>query len=358
MKRLAIAVLVSMLLLVGSAAAQYATPGNPALLSADASIGEGVGTSPVVLYSWVLPDESPATGTQLEIIPSGERNDIYACIVVEDAESRDSIIDVFVDVYHPDDSFKYQVHARKLDPNNQRDAVMIEDCKDDALAAGFITSQDHFDIDYNIFDQPNWYMYKVYLPMYYHQPSGWYTTESYAVDSTSRISAPLSTDFEWVPGTYLELDFEAVSFGSIQPGFWKVLNGDTNMATPLAPTLKNEGNTEIRVGVEFSPFVGQGALPNKEITRFDAQLRNLGNTNYLSIPGEHLEFDADERVEFTHPISLCRQEKIDFSIHAPVGTVPDDYQGRVRIYATPVVVDAPPPGADFPVEIDGGTSSG
>jgi hypothetical protein len=250
-----------MLFAVGSVAAvDYVTPGSPSTLTSNASIDEGAGTSPEVKYSWVLPDDSADPGTQLEIVPSGERNDIYACIVVGDVESRDSIEDVFMDLYHPDGSFKYQMHARWLNPNDQTDAVTIEDCKDAALAAGLISSQDHTDIDYNIFDQPNWYMYKVYLPMYYHQPSGTYTTLAYATDSTSRISDPLEGGFEWVAGTYLELDFNQVSFGSIQPGFWKVLNGDVNMATPAAPTLKNEGNTEIQVGVMFSKFLGQGAL--------------------------------------------------------------------------------------------------
>lgn len=353
MKRLAVALFLTMLFSIGMAAgATYVTPGSPSTLTGNATIGEGAGATPEVKYSWVLPDDSPATGTQLEIVPSGERNDIYACIVVSDADSRDSIEDVFVDVYHPDGSFKYQVHAVKLDPTSTSGAVVIEDCKQQALNAGLITSQDFDDIDYNIFNQPNWYMYKVYLPMYYHQPSGIYETLAYATDSTSRISVPLNGSFEWVAGTYLELDFSKVDFGTIQPGYWKVLNGDIDMTTPLAPTLKNEGNTEIKVGVMFSPFVGQGALPNKEITRFDAQLRSLGTQNYLQIPGEHLEFDANQRVDFTYPISLCRQEKIDFSIHAPVGTVPDDYSGSVTLYATPVVVSSPPPGSQFPIALE------
>lgn len=342
-----IATLVVMLFLVSAGAMAYSVPGSPEAVAGSAGIAEGTGTSPTVAYMWVLPDESVEEGTQVHVEPSGERTDIYACLVVGDAESRDTIEDVFVDVYHPDESFKYQVHATWLDP--AVDAAEIEACKDDALAAGLIDSQDHWDIDYNIFNQPNWYMYKVYLPMYYHQPAGDYAALGYAVDSTSRLSSAYDGEFEWVAGTYLELDFDAVSFGNIQPGAWKILNGDTDMATPGMPTLKNEGNTEIQVGVEFTDFVGQGGLPNKKITRFDAQLRNMGdpNNNYLDIPGEHLEFDSYQRVDFMYPISLCRQEKIDFSIHADIGTVPDSYSGDVTIFATPVLVDAPPEGWEF-----------
>jgi hypothetical protein len=115
MKLLAVALFLTMLVSIGMAAgATYVTPGNPSVLTGNATVGEGTGATPEVKYSWVLPDDSPATGTQLEIVPSGERNDIYACIVVSDADSRDSIQDVFMDLYHPDGSFKYQV------PNQDR----------------------------------------------------------------------------------------------------------------------------------------------------------------------------------------------------------------------------------------------
>jgi len=305
-----------------------------------AKILPGVGTSPVIEYVWVLPDEMITNGTQIELIPSLERSDIYACIVVSDAESRDTISDVFIDIFHPDGSFKYQAHATKIESQ-----LEVEECKDAALEAGLITSSDHDDIDYNIFSQQNWYMYKVYLPMYYHQPSGLYDCETYAVDSQSRVSENKTVSFEWIAGTYLQLDFENIEFGSIQPGAWKIINGDLDMTTQ-SPTLKNEGNTEILVGLEFEEF--RGIEYNKIIDDFDAQLRNMGTDNYLKIPGEHIEFAADEQVWFTYPISLCRQEKIDFSIHADVGVVPDNYQGGLTMYAQPVIVSAPPVNETFP----------
>jgi len=302
-----------------------------------AAVEPGAGTQPVIENIWVLPDESLEEGTQIDLVPSGERDDIYACIIVSDAESRDTISDVFVDLYHPDRSFKYQVHANKL---NMQETI---ECNDLALANGLITSAEHDDVYYNILSQPNWYMYKAFLPMYYHQPSGEYESLAYATDSTSLLSDAKSRSFEWVAGTYLELDFNTVEFGNIQPGAWKILNGDLDMGTPSAPTLKNEGNTKVKVGLKFSEFIGQDSLPNKVIDDFDAQLRNFGTDNYLEIPGEHLEFVADEEVWFAYPISLCRQEKIDFSIHADIGSVPDNYQGEIVVYAEPVIVSSPPP---------------
>jgi len=323
-------------------------PDDPGTSGSGGDILVGFGTNPVVEYLWVLPDESDEPETQLEIVPNGERDDIYACLVVSDEESRDTIADVFVDVFHPDGSFKYQMHSRWL--NITSDAAEIEDCKTDALEAGLISSEDFDLINYNIFSQRNWHMYKIELPMFYHQPAGDYLVKGYAVDTTSRISEPNERIFRWVEGTYLELDFASIEFGNVQPGAWKLLNGDIDMSTPDMPTLRNQGNTEVFVGVEFTEFIGQGGLPNKVVDDFDAQLRNMGTDNYLGIEGEHLEFVANEQVWFTYPISLCRQEKIDFSIHADVGTVPDTYQGELTIYAEPNVVDAPPPNSTFPVE--------
>jgi len=344
-----------------ASADSYVTDGSPQTVDGAAAIGEGTGASPEVKYVWILPDDQPDVGTdtQLEIIPSGERDWIWACVVVADADNRDTIEDVFIDLYHPDDSFKYQSHGYILaDWDEGTDRWMpqqdriIRHCLDPASRANLITSGERAEIEYNTFDQPYWHVYKVFLPMYYHQPCGEYDAWAYTVDSTSRISTPLVEPFDWVCGTYLELDFDTVNFGTIQPGAWKWAPGDTDMQTPDKPTLKNEGNTEIYVGLEFSEFVGQDSLPNKVIRKFDAQLRNLGTNNYKSIPGEHLEFLADQFVEFTYPISLCRQEKIDFSIHADVGTVPDNYAGDITVFARPNIVDVPVPEMDYPVDFD------
>ena len=116
MKQL-VAVVLALALLAPAALADnlMAEPGSPAVVaSGSATVDAGTGASPEVKYLWVLPDESAATGTQLKVLHSDERNDIYACLVVGDLDSRDTISDVFVDVYHPDQSFKYQMHATKL----------------------------------------------------------------------------------------------------------------------------------------------------------------------------------------------------------------------------------------------------
>ena len=118
------------------------------ILEGYATVPEGIGIDPNIKYSWVLPDDSSEQGMQMDIVPSGERNDIYACIAVGDEDSRDTIVGVFVDLYHPDSSFKYQIHAKQLDPTENKQEIL--DCISLANDAGLLRSNDTALIKYNI----------------------------------------------------------------------------------------------------------------------------------------------------------------------------------------------------------------
>ena len=301
--------------------AGYIGSGDPGVVNTVASINGG-DCPPVIEYVWVLPDEDSITaGTQIWPYPSTNRTDIYGCLVVSDPNGRDDISDVWVDVYHPDGSFKYQAHAVKLDIVTDADAIHA--CKDAALATGLITAQDHADINYEIFDQPLWYMYKVDMYCHYHQPAGDYEVEATATDGQSEVSTPLSTYFNWVPSVMLEIDFltYGINFGAIVPGVHQWLQGDTDMNTPAEPTLKNEGNVPIVIGLEASQMLG--VVHGKTIVDFDAQFR-----------GQQLFFGANEPVYFSDVLELCHTRKIDFSVEAIVGRPADDYSGTMTIYAS------------------------
>ena len=156
----------------------------------------GGGCPPVVEYLWVLPDEDNITeGTQIGSYSGINRTDIYGCLVVSDPNGRDDISDVWVDVYHPNGSFKYQAHAVKLDIVSQQ--AEIEACNDAALAAGLITQADHDQIDYNISDHM-WYMYEVDMYCHHHQPTGDYEVKAFATDGQSGVSECKTSTFEYL----------------------------------------------------------------------------------------------------------------------------------------------------------------
>jgi len=281
------------------------------------------GNAPEIEYAWVLPDEDSASETQLIPAAEAERTDIYACIVVSDLEGRDDIQDVWLDLYHPANDYtvedatkKYQVHATML-----TDPAEIEACKDAALSADLIIQDDHDLIDYWIFDQPGWYMYKVYLPMLYHQPAGNYLAEVKATDTIGNVGVrSYDTFFQWVPTVILATDIgSSLDFGTLQKGIAKYVQGDTDFGTG-GPTLKNQGNVPIGLSVISTPMVG--IATSKEIIDFDVQFR-----------GDHFDYVADAMQLLPKALRNCHTEKIDFSVH-PAGDLPiDDYEGDLTLGA-------------------------
>jgi hypothetical protein len=324
----------------------------------EAEVGAGGGNPPTMEYVWVLPDEDPLEpGTQLFPKLSDQRNDIYACIVTSDPQGRDDVQQVFVDVFHPSGTgpllpcveeagivcnfdenppfdkdetqtglFKYQVHADRLDVVDDREE--IEDCKLDALNAGLISQNDFDLINYNIFSQPEWYMWKVYLPMLYHQPAGWYSVEAWGTDTASDVSDRLTTSFEWVSTVAMEIDFfDGLDYGYLQPSVYKVIQGDYNLVDGDGkPTVKNEGNERVNISLSSTSLGGQQF--GKQITDFDVKW----DPYEVGFGYGQIFFQADQTVKLADPLELCQTEKIDFSIHADVGLPADVYDGTMSIW--------------------------
>ncbi len=323
-----------------------------------ATIGGG-SAPPVIQYIWVLPDEDIYTSeTQLYPDLSEERNDIYSCVVASDPQGRDDIQNVYVDVYHPQNTeeiipcvtedgsvcdqsgygqpwdhtpqnglFKYQVHAQKLDPLYDREE--IEQCKLLALNAGLITQDDFNAIDYWIFDQPEWYMYRVNLPMLYHQPAGDYEARSWATDTSSSVSDPLSRYFTWISTVAIEIDFyDGIDYGTLQPSVYKIIQGNYAMQDgDNQPTIKNEGNEPVSLRIESTNLTGeqfQKVIDDFNV-KWDPEERGSGYGQTY--------FGSGQEVELADPLELCQTEKIDFSVHADVGLPADAYSGTLTIRA-------------------------
>ena len=95
----------------------------------------------------------------------------------------------------------------------------------------------------------------------------------------------------------------------------------------MGPTVKNEGNTEIIIGLEASNMTG--VVHGKKLEDFDAQFKDLTQG------GEHIYFQGYEYVEFGPWLELCRTEKLDFSVHADAFDPADMYVGTMTVFATP-----------------------
>lgn len=302
----------------------YVYPDNPVTFQMSANVTAS-SIPPVVKIKWELPDESPASGTQFYPNLSGDRT-LYGYAVVTDPEGRDNIGMVYFDVFHPknwngsqDGQFKYQVHCRKLDPVSDRTKILAK--MDEALNHHLIDEAQWTDVYEEIFDVRDAYMYECELPLRYHQPCGKYRIEVWAADTSGATSAKLINYFDYVCTTAVEFDFSNIPFGSLAPGVEKVVPGDFDITTTDRPSLKNEGNTEAKIGLLASPLVGQKPPQPKQIEDFDATFRD-----------ENLIFKAGQQVWFRNPLQLCHTEKIVFSVHPPIGIPEDVYSGSMTVF--------------------------
>lgn len=289
----------------------------------EATIPSSSGSPPEMKYIWVLPDEDTSTPyTQLNIQPSDYKNDIYAYVVAKDPQGRDDIQKIYVDVFYPqiNDTYhgqkKYEVEAQKLDPVNDESAIL--QAMQDALDAGLITQSEYDDIYYEIFSQPEAYMWEANLHMWYCQPAGRYLVQGWGTDTRSEVSQRIDTYMDWLATVVLEIDFQnGINYGDLQPGVEKVVQGDYDITTSTAPTVKNEGNVPVKIEIYSTPLVHEQY--DKEITTFDYQFL-----------GVHKTYQAKKWTNIG-TLDLCHIEKLDLSVKADVGLPAGHYSGTLTL---------------------------
>lgn len=300
------------------------------------------GGAPYVCAKFETPDDVPLDGTQIEPV-AGSIKTVKFYIVVGDPNGIPDISAVYVKVYHPDGSFKYQLDA--IMPNwtiIPWDGMidMDGDCTGDTSVPDALNSLDAqnritygmdpvrgtmMDLDLLKYDLANnkQFMVEIVGEMDYHQMSGMYTVEAIVVDQAGNAGTLLN-QFEYLSIVALLCDFGRISWGKVNVNQWNILYGDEDLATPTKPTVRNIGNDPAMLQVEFAEMIGVNFL--KKIRDFDVLML-----------GGHIELLAGEPKIITDdagvPILLppCTPTQIDFSVHPPVGTPQDLYQGDMVI---------------------------
>jgi len=346
---------------------------------------EGPGLSPSATF---LPD---GTDDMMSVAPNlndkpTERMIAYF-LVVERAPSLDSILDVYVDVYHPDTfdgrfegnlfgfepgSLKYQLHGTpnfdRVSPTNPlvpfaggefhnvfyptqgtcSDALGDRNGTDKtkplgaALNTGQIPStlaaQTLWD---NVCIKKQWLVFRMVGPLSKHQPAGDYKVVGTA-QSLYNISH-ITNYFDVLSIVGLVKDFAKIDWGNIVPLAPQYLRGDFNIAfdtdgKPIVdgrPTVYNTGNNNMYVGVSYSQMTGTLVGNNKVIDIFDAQLQAKGNDGIVRLkekPEWQTTASAPYPVKCFNkvPIGSNQPGQIDFSIHPDVPP-PDNYAGKAWI---------------------------
>jgi len=312
-----------------------------ATMDTEAVVG-GSGSAPYVCAKFETPDHDPVDGTQIEPVPGGTRL-VKFYVVVGDPNGVDDISAVYVKVYHPDGSFKFQLDAIRpawtIIPYTGL-VDMDGDCVgettvpvalDELEAQGRITYG--FDpvrgatmtlgtLKYDL-EHGKQLLVELVGEMDYHQPSGNYRVEAIAVDQGGK-SGILENLFFYISIVALRCDFTRISWGNVNVAQWNVLYGDEDLSTPTKPTIQNIGNDPAKIELHFTEM--EGINFGKKIIDFDASM--LGGHIELVACTPKVIMDAAGA-----PVTLpaCTPTQIDFSVHPPSGTPEDTYRGQMTI---------------------------
>ena len=290
----------------------------------------------------------------IQVLPNAEdlpeARKIENWVAVEHPNGVDEIDDVFWKVIHPDGTFKFQIHGTKVQVADSGDGALgndeVVDLNDlgswnDAdtmwgatYTTGQVTSGAVHDADYGIIDlvtQRQKDLWFAEWEISKDQMCGLYTIEVTAV--ANGAVATMTNTLEIQCFFNLEIDFEDINWGTITPGGTKVLPGDTNFGTAGYPTVKNTGNSGMRVGIEFTELLQDDVLGPKVIDVFDAAFgKNAQVLEWIDpIPANTPVWFSNSSINQV----LCANEvgKLDLSIHPPEVVPTGTYSGYVQINA-------------------------
>ena len=276
-----------------------------------------------------------------------EERRIQLWTAVDSTIGIDAIIDVYWDIYHPDGTKKFQVHA--IGPNadpltSGRVSKADNNCTDQGSGAGSdgsmfeaavhtgqMTAAAVDDINRGMIAkclQNEKALYYAEFPLSKDQMCGEYKI---VLTVTSRGGTDTMTNYIYVPCIFgLQCDFNEVNWHDIWPGVRDEVSGDLLFAPPSddQPTIKNVGNDGMGLKLHFTKMVGDNF--KGEITSFDASFGRSPSTLQTIDPmaaSTWYEFDSNPaRI-------LCANEigKLDLSIHPPDPLVPDKYKGELNL---------------------------
>lgn len=243
-----------------------------------------------------------------------------------------NIADVYWKIYHPDGSFKVQVHGNKVPVKHCDDLGNVKDSYVGSMfyaayQTGQVAPEGIVDVNRGMFSlchqeiKSLWY---THFDLSKDQMCGKYKVEATAVAQVGATTKLVNyIDIHCV--FTLTVDFDKVDWGNVTPGLSKVLGGDLEFDTHNAPTVKNIGNTGMGLKIKFSEMVGESEI--KIIDKFDAKF-GCDPAHLKNIP----VIKANEWVDFgtgSYQV-LCANElgKLDLSVHPPSVLPADNYSGK------------------------------
>jgi hypothetical protein len=260
------------------------------------------------------------------------------------APSLQNIQHVYADVYYPSSSIynpmtdpgapgdkKFEVELNRVVWDEQAVGLF-----DDAYTAGLVTiNSGATDPKYgglvsktDIDTELNQQIAVKYWGIWYFdtcQLAGTYRVDINAVDIYGSIGT-FTSYMDWVPVTAGAIDFNTVQYGIVHTDTDVQIPGDNLMSSPGLPTLENQGNTYLQMGVKQDDM-GLDKTSGQWNVRYDARLGDgdvhpspsdaEGWIHYYpaAAKGDTATLNLAAFNVLAQTLKLCADVKVDFSIN-------------------------------------------
>jgi len=252
----------------------------------------------------------------------------------------DMYISTYVDVWHPDGMYKYQLQLKIVGydtalgyDETQELAAWdhVTTCHSDLIrkqAAWANTDPNTVITDVREeLDQQKAYLYYGEQQLSYCQPGGDYLVGTVAMRANT-YSATLYDTFWYIPTSAVDIDFNNVVYDHVMVNhFQQAIGGDTLMTTPDAPTVRNVGNTPIYLMI------------SQDDTQFGYQTPGVQwNVQYKARMGGNgiwTDYYWPEQTPVRIPgtLPMCTQDKLDFGILVTKAFAGNTYHGTMQLSA-------------------------
>jgi|GEM_PF-2434226 len=319
--------------------------------------GKGGELNPVIKVKWeydmdaTCHDSDPCT-EHLQVAPIigqtatvGYFEVVTSPLGVDPNPSGLGYISVYADIWHPDGQYKYQIQLQVVgwDGNSydktaalnvwahvighHQDLIRVNQNWTNSLPPGTSWQDD-------VYDELNEGLALLYFTtaeISYCQPGGYYLIGDTAFDKLGYQADYIYDDFWYIPTSAVQIDFSSVDYSPVHVGMHKYVGGDQDMLTPNKPTVRNIGNTPIRLNV-WQDDMDFGMTSNHWNVQFDARLSPPGvNGDVIYYPYQN--DPGCSGVWIPGVLPLCTQDKLDFSINVYKGSSGYTYTGLMKLFA-------------------------
>ena len=254
-------------------------------------------------------------------------------------------ISTYDDIWHPNGQFKYQIQLQVVGWNGQTysktaaltiwdhvmsfhdDLIMINENWTNNLPPGTDWASD-------VYDELNEglaLLYYTTAEISYCQPGGHYYVGATAFDKLGNQAQYLYNSYWYIPTSAVEIDFNSLDYSPVHVGTHKTVGGDQDMMTPNKPTVRNIGNTPIKLNI-WQDDMDFGMTSQHWNVQFDARLSAPG-VNGDVIYSPYQSANGYPGVWVPGVLPLCTEEKLDFSIQVYKGSSGYTYEGLMKLYA-------------------------